>query len=103
MDEHSNGLMIPLGDGSIELTEGEAKALHALHASEYWPVLERLMRGIQEGSTVALRNPEATLDQMRVAQGRIQGVQLVAQTVTEEVRRWWEHQVESRRTTGENP
>ena len=74
-----------MGTAAMPLTEKQAKMMHALYKSEYWPALELILMFVQESTQIALRDPKATLDEMRVHQGRIQGVQLVAQAVSEDI------------------
>ena len=82
-------LEVPLGSGTLGLTEAQANSLYTLYVNGSWPVLEHLLRGIQESAQVAMRDTSLTMDEIRVQQGTIQGVQLVAQTITDEVVPWY--------------
>jgi hypothetical protein len=60
----------PLGQGYIDLEQDSAHALLALVESPMYPVLRGIMEAMKQASDVALRNPSATIDALRLEQGK---------------------------------
>lgn len=60
----------PLGQGFIDLSSDNAHALIALVDTPMYSVLRGIMEAMKQASDVALRNPSATIDALRLEQGK---------------------------------
>lgn len=89
MTEKKPGVSIGLGEGAVDLLFEEARDLARLHEHPGWRVLRILLKGMMDGTTVALRDREKGLEDLRFCQGQADVAGRIADIVEDEIPSWY--------------
>lgn len=80
----------PLGSGAITLTADEALALRTMKDVPQYAILRKVLEGMKVASDFALRDKTATIDAIRVHQGKIEALGDLATIMEEALQQWYE-------------
>lgn len=89
MTDEQKGLTVGLGDGFVELSWEEGRDLAHLYQTPGWQVLKVVLQGLVDGTTIALRDREKTLEDLRFCQGQADAAGRIADIVEKEVPEWY--------------
>lgn len=89
-EEQESGISLGLFDGFLEMSEDEMLALRRLSGMAEWEVLRNVLKGIDDSMTTALRNREASIEEIRFAQGISAGVGRLAEIVENDSQEWYD-------------
>lgn len=81
-------MSIGLGDGRILLEEEKANVLLAWMQNPAMGVLLEIMQGMKDSATYSLRDKKFGLDDLRVFQGQIESLTLLANILTADLPEW---------------
>lgn len=82
-------LSIGLESGHIEITTDDAIKLYRLSQHEGMPVLRDILKAMNEGCTVGLRDKAKGIDDLRYLQGMSASVGRIADIVLKEIPEWY--------------
>jgi hypothetical protein len=83
------GVSFGLGEGSVDLNYEEGVRLAHLRSSPGWPVLRMVLEELNNGCTVALRDREKNLEDLRFCQGQADAAGRIADIVEKECPQWY--------------
>jgi hypothetical protein len=96
LQQQESDLSIGLGEGSCTLTKYEAEKLARLKDHEGWPILLDVLKAMQEGCTVMLRDRTRGLEDLRFTQGMSEAAGRIADLVQEDVPLWYKETIENK-------
>jgi hypothetical protein len=80
----------PLGNGWINLEPMQGEKLAELLYSPAHDVLMEVLASMQQAAEVGLRNPDLTIDQIRVEQGKVVALGDLAEVIGPSLRSWYD-------------